>query len=326
MLRLLTTLALVACASEVPEVTAFQPKYRVSLTFDELPYQVGRDGQPLLHHAATQKQISQQIIHHLHTHQTHATVFTHCDHLPPKHGILALWKENGHSVGNMGATHLDANTTPLDHWAKQIKTCATVLKQAQIQDPPWFRFPDLQRGWTPARNAQLKEILNQQGLIAVPASVPTADHLFHRIYQRALDRGNQPLAEEIAQRYIDHIVAGIQQISTFSKKSIGWDIPHILAMHVNRLNADLLDRLLHRLRTEQIELIPLHETIQDPVYAAPLQYFGTSRSSWLYRITPTDGETQDWFGQAEWRLTEQYPAALLEVNDAPSPQPGEGLQ
>jgi hypothetical protein len=68
-----------------------------------------------------------------------------------------------------------------------------------------------------------------------------------------------------------------------SMELFGREVPQILLLHANALNADCLPALLAQLKNRGYAFISLEEALKDPAYALPDGYFGRAGISWLHR-------------------------------------------
>jgi hypothetical protein len=63
----------------------------------------------------------------------------------------------------------------------------------------------------------------------------------------------------------------------------GREIPHVLLLHANALNAATLDPLLARLRRRGYRFVPLDEAVRDVAYRMADSYTGPAGITWLHR-------------------------------------------
>lgn len=69
----------------------------------------------------------------------------------------------------------------------------------------------------------------------------------------------------------------------------GRDIPRVLLIHANRLNADTLADRLAALRARGYRFVPPGEALADAAYATPDLYVGPHGPSWLHRWSVAQG-------------------------------------
>jgi hypothetical protein len=61
------------------------------------------------------------------------------------------------------------------------------------------------------------------------------------------------------------------------------EIPQVLLLHANALNADHLDKLVEALRLRGYRFVELDEALQDPAYSSEDTYTGPGGITWLHR-------------------------------------------
>lgn len=287
------------------------PFAEVALSFDELPYQLDIDSAPIVSNPNEQKSITTQMVTALRTANVPATVFVVCGKLPPSQGLAAQWKEEGFTIGNQGHNALNPNLTTLEDWRADIAKCQDKIRKVDTETKGWFRFPHLNQGWTKEKDEALATVLKELNLVSVPASIPILDHLYNTVYEQALREKKNAFAEEIATQYIAHVRQSVSIAKELSFRRRHMTTPHIARFHVNRLNAEHLPRLLQHLNEDGIRFISVHEAMQDPIYHQANTYYGRATKSWLNRVSPRPKiHEKSWFGQAAWRITNQYPQYL----------------
>jgi hypothetical protein len=76
---------------------------------------------------------------------------------------------------------------------------------------------------------------------------------------------------------------------------VGREIPQILLLHSNRLNADTFDQLARMLEGRGYSFIPLGEAVADTAYRMPDSYAGPAGITWLHRWALTAGKRGNFF-------------------------------
>jgi hypothetical protein len=66
--------------------------------------------------------------------------------------------------------------------------------------------------------------------------------------------------------------------------ALGRDVNHILLVHINKINADHLDRLLDWYVSEDWVFISVKEALTDELYSAPDLYVGARGLSQIERV------------------------------------------
>ena len=73
------------------------------------------------------------------------------------------------------------------------------------------------------------------------------------------------------------------------------EIPQILLVHANELNASYLQPLLAALRDRGYRFIDLETALKDPAYQSPDTYVGPGGITWLHRWAITRGVDKDFY-------------------------------
>jgi hypothetical protein len=81
-------------------------------------------------------------------------------------------------------------------------------------------------------------------------------------------------------------------VEFFEQRSVevaGHDIPQILLIHANQMNADLMPQLLDMFRRRGYAFVTLARALEDPVYRLPEEYVGRGGFSWIHRWSKSKG-------------------------------------
>ena len=78
-----------------------------------------------------------------------------------------------------------------------------------------------------------------------------------------------------------------------SLQSFRREIPQVLLIHANQLNANTLDTLLTLLERRGYRFITLDQALADPAYQTRDEYVGPAGISWLRRWQPALGKKMD---------------------------------
>ena len=109
------------------------------------------------------------------------------------------------------------------------------------------------------------------------------DWVFASAYARALDRKDAALAQRVANAYIPYMESTLAFIEKRTQEVVGRPIAHILLLHMNALNGDMLDGLLRMFERRGYRFITVDEALRDPAYALPDGYAGPNGISWIHR-------------------------------------------
>ena len=159
--------------------------------------------------------------------------------------LLALWLDAGAELGNHSYSHPDINNVALDTYTADIVKGEPAIRaalSARGKKLEFYRHPFLHLGATPEVKKDLQAFLDQRGYRVAPVTLDNADYAFAAAYR-------QPALRERARReYVPYMQSVIEFFERRSVEVVGREIPQVLLIHANQLNADLLPELLEMLR------------------------------------------------------------------------------
>ena len=229
--------------------------------------------------------LSRQILTALQSAHAPVAVFANCQALQPS--TLLLWQQAGATVGNHTATHLSVDAHGADDvWWKDVQDCHLQLQSILRQPVRYFRYPYLRYGQDAATRAAASQRIASLGYAVAHVTAATSEWLLAQYYEIALAKHDAPLANELAQAYVTHLVDSLQAAQDLAQQKTGHGVAQITLAHVNRLAADHLSDVLAALRARGWHFISLSEALSDAVYTQPDEYTGRCGCSWLARIPP----------------------------------------
>jgi len=192
--------------------------------------------------------------------------------------LLKPWRKQGAEIGNHTFSHPDLNKIPLAEYEADILRAEPALRHARGGTKPrYFRHPFLHTGPTEETKQALAAFLKEHNYEVAPVTLDTSDWLFARVYTSS--KYPQRIREEYV-KYMDGI------FDFFEKRSlevVGREIPQILLIHANQLNADAMPDLLKLFEKRGYKIIPIEEALKDEAYQLKDGYTGTNGISWLHR-------------------------------------------
>ena len=137
------------------------------------------------------------------------------------------------------------------------------------------------------------DFLEQRHYRVAPVTVDYADYSFAGVLPRSQRlAGNNDVADKIKDAYLNQIDVGFEYAEKASAELFGSEIPQILLIHCNELNAITLPETIARVRRRGYEFITLDEAMKDPVYQRPDSFAGSGRLVALAHRDP-DREAPD---------------------------------
>ena len=295
-----------------PVDTLGPPQRSVALTFDDLPMTGGPCD------AALAREISGKILETLAAADAPAVGFVNASRTcgePPggvRDEVLRAWLDAGHDLGNHTWSHRDLEGTTLAAFLEDVDRGAAPvdsLLRLRGRRLAWFRHPFLHAGDTPAKKAGLTAHLAENGWRVAPVTVDNQEWVYAYVYHAALARRDTALAARVSDAYLEHVDDAFAYFETRSREVVGREVPEVLLLHANRLNADFLEPLLARIRARGYRFVELAEAMEDPVYAREDPFIGRGGPSWIERWgiagggTPSQGPREHpWVAELYERL------------------------
>jgi len=256
----------------------------VALTFDDLPWVP--DSVPL----DSMEARTQRILAALRAHDAPATAFVVGERVLDGSGVdrrldlLRAWRDAGVALGNHGWEHIHFEGTPLaayeDNAVKGDVVPSLLMREAGGRSR-YYRPPYNQTGPDVETRDAFEAFLEARGWRLAPFTVEDADYIFDDLARAAAADGARRDSLDRAYRaYFDTAVAFGERLS---RETFGREIPQVLLLHADDLNARHLGWILDRLEARGYRFVTLEEATRDSAYASPDGYAGRWGISWLHR-------------------------------------------
>ena len=206
--------------------------------------------------------------------------------------VLRMWLNAGLELGNHTYSHRDLNRTPLDDFqADVIRGEAVTRKLADAAGMTfrYFRHPFLHVGQDIEQRRAFETFLGARGYTVAPVTVDNDDFVYAAAYASALRRGDAAAAARIGDDYLRYMDEVFIFFEAVSRRVLGREIPQVLLLHANTLNADRFDALAAALVRRGYRFIPLDEALQDKAYRLPDTFVGAPSNSWFNHWEITAG-------------------------------------
>ncbi len=287
-------LALAASAWAAGDVERRLPERRMAVTIDDLPAQRIQSQSPEL--AA---EITDGLLRALVRHRIPAVGFVNEDKLyaegvldPTRVRLLERWLDAGLKLGNHGFSHPDLHRVQLADFERDVLRGEVVtrpLVEARGRALRYFRHPFLHTGRDLETKRALEAFLAGHGYRVAPVTIDNSEWIFAAAYARALERGDRAAMERLAGAYVDHMERMIAYYEVQSAALFEREIPQVLLLHANALNAHHLDRLAARIAQRGYRFVGLETALEDPAYRSADAYVGPGGITWLHRWALTRG-------------------------------------
>lgn len=207
---------------------------------------------------------------------------------------LRMWLDAGLELGNHTYSHPSAHRTPLPRYLDEIArgdSVTRVLMAARGARPRFFRHPSLHTGRTLAYRDEVHRFLAGRGYRVAPVTFDNQEWIFAEVYARAASRGDSAEMRRIVDGYLRHMTESFEHFEALSRTLFGREIPQVLLLHANRLNADHFGSVATLLRRRGYRFVRLEDSLRDPAYTSRDTYTGPMGLSWLERWAATRGMT-----------------------------------
>jgi peptidoglycan/xylan/chitin deacetylase (PgdA/CDA1 family) len=196
--------------------------------------------------------------------------------------VLKLWQDAGAELGSQTYSEPDLNTVdPAAFEADVMKADQALRPLLGGQRLRYFRFPMLRTGPTPEVTARIAKFLLSHGYTNAPVTIDNSDWMFSAVYSEALAKGEMETVLHVKDDYVHYLETVVDFYEQRTQEVVGREIPQILRLNANRLNADLGADLLTMLKRRGYKFITLTQALKDPAYQLPDSYAGAKGISWI---------------------------------------------
>jgi peptidoglycan/xylan/chitin deacetylase (PgdA/CDA1 family) len=207
--------------------------------------------------------------------------------------LLAAWLDAGHELGNHTFRHPRLYDTPLEEFQADVLRGERVtrkLASARGRELRYFRHPTLNTGPDLATKAAFESFLAGHGYTVAPVTVDNDEYLYALAYDRARARGDRAMQERLGRDYLRYMGEIFGFYERLSQRLFAREIPQVLLLLANTLNADYLDELASMTAARGYRAVPLERALADEAYRTRDDYAGPRGISWLQRWAITRGE------------------------------------
>lgn len=206
--------------------------------------------------------------------------------------VLDQWLDAGFDLANHSYSHASANQVPFDRYVEDVLKGEVITRgvlERRGRTLTWFRYPYLHAGADEEAHGRILAFLESRGYRVAPVTVDYADYAFAGPYSRELRAGRIEQANRIRQAYIDQVDAGFEHAEKASVEVFGREIPQVLLIHCNELNAMAVGETIEKMRRRGYRFISLDEAMADPAYARRDTFTGPG-GTWLSRSAAATGK------------------------------------
>lgn len=188
---------------------------------------------------------------------------------PEGQQLLRMACEAGHLLANHTASHLDFHdgAITLEAFQADVLACdAMVRPYAGFR--PFFRFPYLHEGHTAERRDAMRAFLAAKGYRPGHVGMDTSDWLIADAFQKALAADPALDLGPWRRFYLDHLRTQARAFDRLVRQVHGREVPLVVLLHHNLLNAHFLRDALEALKAEGWHFVSPETAYADPAYLA----------------------------------------------------------
>jgi peptidoglycan/xylan/chitin deacetylase (PgdA/CDA1 family) len=270
----------------------FAQSRTVAVTVDDLPYAVG-DSTPAVSpsDATAADEINRKLLSALKHHLAPVTGFVVQKRveelgIAASTHILRQWTTGEFDLGNHTYSHSDLNqlsVAQIEHEVIRGEASFVPLMKQVGKKPEFFRFPMNHTGDTKEKQEQVAAFLSKHGYRVAKCTIDNSDYLFNDAYVRMLARRDASSAQRLSLEYLSYTSAEVDYYAALSQQIFGYEVPQVIVLHDNRLNADMIEQILGMFEKKQYKFVSLDRAQSDPAYQIPDRYITKFGPMWGYR-------------------------------------------
>ena len=272
----------------------------VAVTFDDLPATSAASDD-----VASLAELTRQLLAAVRRHDIPAVGFVNEGKLfvegaPPgdvaaRTALLGMWLDAGLELGNHTYSHRDLNRIPLEEFQTDVirgEAVTRPLLEARGRKLRYFRHPFLRVGDTLEKRRKFEQFLAARGYTIAPVTVDNDEYLYAVAYAAARRRGDAAAARRIGDDYLRYMNEVFEYFEGVSRRIFGREIPHVLLLHANPLNAECFGAVADALVRRGYRFISLEEALRDDAYRRPDDFVGAPGNSWFNHWEVTAGRAK----------------------------------
>ncbi len=256
----------------------------VALTFDDLPVADTKDPTEALF-------VNRALLNALKKHHAPAIGFVNektVEELGSENGkrILQHWVREGFDLGNHTFSHADLNNITFELFKQEVARGEDSFRPmlAEVgRTPRFLRFPFNHTGDTKEKHDSVAAFLKQRGYQVAACTIDNEDYLFNASYIQMLAKKDDAQAVKLRAEYLAYTAVEIDYYASLHKQIFGREIPQVMVLHANRLNADILEEILSLFEEKKYRFVSLEAAQSDPAYRVPDTFVTKFGPMWGYR-------------------------------------------
>ncbi|MDY7228348.1 polysaccharide deacetylase family protein [Hyalangium rubrum] len=179
--------------------------------------------------------------------------------------LARAWGEAGHVIGNHTMSHPDLHKSTLAQYQQEILECDRIISTLPGYTK-WFRFTYLREGDTLEKRDGMRAFLKEQGYRNAYVSLDTSDWRLNDKLIEVLKKNPKADVTPIKAAYLAHVRQRAIAYRELAYKLQGRDIPQVILLHHNLINAMWLDDVIAQFEQMGWTLTTPQAAFNDPIY------------------------------------------------------------
>jgi beta-lactamase regulating signal transducer with metallopeptidase domain/peptidoglycan/xylan/chitin deacetylase (PgdA/CDA1 family) len=200
--------------------------------------------------------------------------------------LLNLWLDAGHELGTQTRRHSNLFKTPLEEFQRDViqgeETTGKLMKERNLP-LRYFSYPFLNTGPNPETKEAAEKFLAARGYAIHQVTIDNSDWLFGRVYAQARRAGDGETMDRVADEYVPYMERMFEYFEELSRDTLGYEVPQVLMLTANALNAHKMDELITMMKRRGYEFVTLEQAMRDKAYRQSVTRTGPWGISWLER-------------------------------------------
>jgi hypothetical protein len=154
----------------------------------------------------------------------------------------------------------------------------------------YFSYPFLNTGPNRETKEAAEKFLAARGYRIHQVTIDNMDWLYGRVYAQARRAEDEETMRRVAAEYVPYMERMFEYYEELSRTTLGYEVPQVLMLTANALNAHKMDELVAMMKRRGYEFVTLDEALQDKAYRQPTTRTGPWGISWLERWALEKGQ------------------------------------
>ncbi|GAC86251.1 hypothetical protein GP2_066_00050 [Gordonia paraffinivorans NBRC 108238] len=184
---------------------------------------------------------------------------------PKLRGVLDLWVDAGHHLGNHTHHHASLNWVTGEQYVNDIDVAESVLGDLLDAAPTrYFRYAMDMTGRSEQKRGIVEDHLRDSGYTVAPITAWFGDFAWIAPYYRAKVNRDEDALAMLRNSYVDAAEFHLRSHSAAARELWGTDVPCIWLIHATPIACDMLGAILDRFTQIGVEFIGLDEAMRHP--------------------------------------------------------------